>query len=169
MIALISSILGILSAIVPSLIRLFEKRMEYQYETRLFELKLEAAVKGLEFTQTMEDIRSVVAEGDSLRQHDLLLGGDSWMDILRVSIRPVITYLLFGLFFFSKLIVLFVMLSAGTNIPDVMKTIFDDHTIALLSSIMGFWFGSRSITKMEELYSNMNTSKATSGTFKVKK
>jgi len=169
MIALLSSIFGIVSGLLPSLISLLQKRMEYQDELKLIELKIEAATKNLELQTVVTDMSTLVEEGKDLRLADSLIDGGQFINTLRASIRPVITYVFFGLFIITKLAAAFVMLAQGINIPDMLNAIWDTHTVALFGAIMGFWFGSRAVTKMEEMRQQRNDARSNSTNVSIRK
>lgn len=154
MITIISTIFGVLASIIPNIVRLLEKRMEYKYEIRLLELKIEAATKGLEMAVQVEDIKSLVQEGESLREHDIYLDGGQYINALRASVRPVITYTFFIFFIGIKLLAFMVMINQGINSKEALITILDVHTISIFSTVFGFWFGARAMTKFEEMYRN---------------
>lgn len=144
--------------------------MEYQYELRLMELKIEAATKNLELTALVTDMSTLVEEGKDIRYHDSVIDGGEFINTLRASIRPVITYVFFIVFVVTKLAAMFVMVAQGINIPDMLNAIWDTHTVALFSAIMGFWFGSRAVTKMEDIYQQRNSTRSNSITgFTTKK
>ena len=66
---------------------------------------------------------------------------------LSASVRPVITYLFFGLFLAVKAVILLKALEAGSDWKDAVPLMFDTETQALFSAIIAFWFGQRSVSK----------------------
>lgn len=150
----LATILGALTTILPALLRLFEMKSEYAHKERLLELQMEAASRGLEFKMDIEDIRADVREGESLRAHDLALDGGKFLNTLRASVRPVVTYVMFIMFVVVKMAAAYVMIQSGVNIPTMLIAIWDGETMAIFGSIVGFWFGSRSIEKWMRYQSN---------------
>jgi hypothetical protein len=169
---IISSLLGILSSTIPSVIKYLERKQEISYELAITNLKIEATIRGVELEQELQKIKTIqgesedlVEEGSSLRQHDLGLTGGSFIGDLRASVRPVITYAFFGLFLGVKVLVAIVIVSqAGLNI-NTMQTfsasILDESTIAIFGTILGFWFGSRSLAKNETIIHDKVSTTAT--------
>lgn len=150
---IISTLLGILSSSVPSLLRIWEKRIEEHYNLELEKLKYDAAKQGVEINKEIEDFKTLVQEGQNLREHDLSLNGSGDFDKLRASVRPIITFGFFFLFFFVKITAFAMIISQGitlNNLQTAITMIFDDNTIAIFSAVMGFWFGARTMEKFNE-------------------
>lgn len=163
MIAIISSILGLLSGFLPVLIKLLEKRMDYKYELEITKMRIEAAYRGYELSVLSESIKADVEEGKSLRDHDSSLTGNEFLENLRASIRPVLTYAFFFLFLFVKVIAIFLMINTGASVVEMLNTVWDVYTISIFGSIIGFWFGNRSMLAMSNMYTK------NPGMFKVTK
>lgn len=151
MLTLLSSIFGIVSGLLPGLLRMWERRYEQKHELDMLRTRLEGMARGVEIVANVEDGRTMVLEGQSLRDHDLALTGDSPIETLRASVRPVITYSFFGLFVFIKLAALIYMLMANVPTGEILKTIWGQEETVLLAAVLSFWFGSRITTKLEEL------------------
>jgi len=143
MFTVIATILGALTSILPQLIDLFDRKNRLQHERDLLQLRMDAAAQGIELQITLENARADIREGDSLREHDMALRGNSFIETLRASVRPVLTYLFFGVFVIVKLSALVIMIKDGLDITTALIVIWDQETSAIFGAIMGFWFGSR--------------------------
>jgi hypothetical protein len=150
MLSLLSPLLGIVGSLLPSVVRIFERKQELKHEIQLTQIKLDASLEAAKANITLEAIKADVAEGESLRDHDKSIDGGKYIDALRASIRPVITYLFFFLFVAVKVSAAYVMLASGQSVPEMLKAVWDTETMALFSTIMAFWFGSRIVEKMEQ-------------------
>jgi hypothetical protein len=135
--------------VIPSVVRIFERKQELKHEIELSKIKLDASIRAAESNLKLEEIKADVAEGQSIRDHDKSLDGGKFINALRASIRPVVTYLFFFLFVAVKVSAAYVMLSNGQSVPEMLKAVWDQETMALFSTIMAFWFGSRFLEKME--------------------
>lgn len=149
LLSLFSPFLGILGSLLPSIVRLFEKKQEMKYEIELTKLKMDAAVATADAQFDVEAIKGLVQQGQSLRDHDKSIDGGSFLNALRASIRPVITYLFFGLFVIVKISAAVVMLAAGNDVPAMLTAVWDTETMGLFGTILAFWFGSRVFEKLE--------------------
>ena len=148
MLTLLTPFLGILGSLLPSVIRIFERKQEMKYELELNKVKLEAAVQNAQIQIAIEDAKADVADAQSVRSFDSNVDGGRFINALRSSIRPVITYVFFALFIAVKIAAAYVMISTGQSIPEMMKAIWDADTAALFGTIIAFWFGSRVMEKM---------------------
>ena len=91
MLALLSPLFGIMGSLLPSIVRIFERRQELKHEIELTRIKIEAAEKNAKIELEATAIKADVDEGESVRRHDRSLRGGQFIDTLRASIRPVIT------------------------------------------------------------------------------
>jgi hypothetical protein len=68
------------------------------------------------------------------------------LDVLRSSVRPVITYVFFGAFIGLKLTAMhYAVWYDHTKVVDILPIIWDEGTEALFALVLAFWFGSRAI------------------------
>jgi hypothetical protein len=147
MITLISTIFGVLSSLLPNVIKIFEKKQDYAHEIALTKLKMDAAKEGLLFQLQMEEVKADVAEGESVRKHDSDIEYSGFWAALRASIRPIITYAFFALFVGIKIAAFVVLVQKDATPSELLSLVWDSETMAIFSAIIGFWFGSRAIEK----------------------
>lgn len=148
MLALLSPLIGIIGSLLPSVVRIFERKQELKHEIELTRIKLDASLKAAEANIKLEEIKADVTEGQSIRDHDESIDGGKFINALRASIRPIITYVFFALFVTVKAAAAYVMINNGLSVPEMLRAVWDSETMALFSTIMAFWFGSRIIEKM---------------------
>lgn len=146
--ALLSPLLGAAVNLLPSVLGYFERAQANKHEIEVTKLKLDVAIQTAQLGIDLEEAKADAQEGQSLRTHDSALDGGRFINALRASIRPVITYVFFALFVGIKVSAAYVMLTSGVDIPTTLQAIWDQETIALFGAIMGFWFGSRTIERM---------------------
>lgn len=155
MLALLSPLFGIMGSLLPSIVRIFERRQELKHEIELTRIKIEAAEKNAKIELEATAIKADVDEGESVRRHDRSLRGNQFIDTLRASIRPVITYVFFFFFIAVKTAAAYVMLSNGQSVPEMLKAVWDVETMSLFATIIAFWFGARTLEKMETRFQNL--------------
>jgi len=143
MIGIVSAVVGLLTSAIPSLVKILEKMQESSHEIKLMEMRIEAASKGIDLQRYIEDSKADIEEGKSVRQHDALVAGDGWILTLRTAVRPVLTFLFFFLFLIIKLVAVFAMLQQGAPVVEILNAVWDEYTVAIFGSIIGFWFGHR--------------------------
>ena len=146
---LLSPLIGIFGSLLPSILRLFERKQEFKHEIDLLDARTKAALQQAQIQVDIENIKADSIEGQSIRDHDKSLDGGVFINTLRASIRPVITYLFFFMFVAVKASAAYVMIHAGSSVPDMLKAVWDVETMSLFATILAFWFGSRALEKMD--------------------
>jgi hypothetical protein len=151
MLALLSPFFGIIGSLLPSIVRIFERKQEIKYEIELTKIKLDAAERQADLSYNIEMVKSDSELRKSALDHDKSIDGGKYINALRASIRPVITYTFFFLFVAVKVAAAYVMLSTGQSVPEMLKAVWDVETMSLFSTIIAFWFGSRVMEKQERI------------------
>ena len=150
MITLISTIVGLISGFIPSIVNIFAKRQEYNYQLELTKLQLNASEKDLEIQKQIQVLQSDTQNQQSVHSNDSSLGADtSWVGQFKNSVRPVITYVFFFFFIGVKSISGWLLLSAGVPPMTVLNSIWDQNTQIMFGVIISFWFGSKTIENMD--------------------
>lgn len=161
MITLISTIFGVLSGLLPNIIKIFEKKLDYKHEIELTKIKMDAAREGLVLQLQVEGLKTDLAEGESLRKHDSDIEYTGFWAALRASIRPTITYAFFIVFVGIKVAAFVVLVQRNATPTELLTLVWDNETMAIFSAIIGFWFGSRSIEKFSNFYTGTTFSLST--------
>jgi hypothetical protein len=155
MLAILSPFLGIFGSLLPRLVAFLEKRQELKHEIELITLRMEMATRDAENQLVIKNIEADIAESKSVRSFDSDVDGGKFINALRASVRPVITYMFFLLFVSVKVAAAYTMIQNGDSIPVMLDAVWDDESMALFATIMAFWFGSRVLEKMG--YGGMNS------------
>lgn len=80
--------------------------------------------------------------------HDHSLDSGGFVNVLRGSVLPVITYLFFLLFAANKGSIVYAMIAhQNIDLSTVLMNAWDNETAAIFSAIMAFWFGNRAMSK----------------------
>lgn len=149
MLAILSPFLGIIGSLLPSIVRIFERKVELKHEIELTKIKLDAAERQADLTYNIEMVKNDAVSRQSALDHDKSLDGGVFINALRASVRPVVTYTFFFTFLAVKISAAYVMLSTGQSVPEMLRAVWDVETMALFSTIIAFWFGSRVIEKQD--------------------
>lgn len=147
MLTILGSLIGFLSSSLPDFLNIFRERQDRKHELTILKMQMEQQRLG--HTQRLEEIE---VEADSkeriaLLQHDSQPSGVGWVDGLRASVRPIITYGFFLLFVYVKTQSLSVLLNNGLPFDVAVIRLWDGETQALFAAIISYWFGSRSLSK----------------------
>ena len=146
MLSLLGSLLGFGTSFLPKVMDYFQDRSDKAHELQVMEVQIrqqkELASQKLEMVNVEADIREVEALQKSMHPP-----GVAWVDGLRGSVRPVITYAFFGLFVFVEVSAYLSLTAAGVSGLDAVNAVWDEDTKALFAAVIAFWFGGRAISR----------------------
>lgn len=151
MLTLLGSLLGFITSAFPQLLGLIRDWQDRKHELAILDRQME--MQKLGHTQRLEEIAVAadIAESQALYQHDAQPSNVKWVDGLRSSVRPMITYAFFLLFAAVKGSGLYLLIAVeGLVLAEALPRIWDDETAALFAAVVSFWFGARSLAKARE-------------------
>ena len=148
MISLLGTLLGFGTSIVPEVIGYFKQSQANKQELAMLEAKAKYAQQLSELKLKELDAEAEIQETKSLYEHDRSIDAGGFVNALRGSVRPVLTYLFFIAFASVKGVLVYAMIS-NQNIDWVtaVQLAWDDETQAIFSAIIAFWFGNRAMSK----------------------
>ena len=124
----------------------FQDKQDKKHELAIMEVQIrqqkELATQKLEMVNVEADIREIEAIQKSVQNT-----GFRWIDGLRGSVRPVITYAFFGLFMFVEVSAYLALTASGISALNAVQLVWDDQTQALFAAVISFWFGGRAINR----------------------
>ena len=147
--ALFGAILGFLAALAPEVIQMLKDRFSHQRGLEAKQQELDAAAQGYEYTiqNQNDEMAQQAAQIDALQkqlQDQDDIKNHPHMELLRSSVRPLVTYGFFGLFAVIKLVTLHHALQCATcDVTQVLTAVWDEDSEALFAAVITFWFGSR--------------------------
>ena len=146
MLSLFGSLLGFGTSLLPKVMDYFQDRSDKKHELAVMEVQIrqqkELASQKLEMVNVEADIREVEALQKSMQPT-----GVKWVDGLRGSVRPVITYAFFLLFVFVEVSAYLSLTAQGVSGLDAVDAVWDEDTKALFAAVIAFWFGGRAINR----------------------
>ena len=147
MITLLGSLLGFGTSFLPEVLNYFKRGQEQKHELQRIKMEIELMAKRSEFKIQELDKEAEIKEAEGLYKHDSVDAG-GFINALRGSVRPIITYAFFGLFVAIKVTALISLMSLPEmQLNMALSMIWDDQTAGLFSAIMAFWFGNRAVSK----------------------
>lgn len=148
MISLLGTLLGFGTSIVPEILGYFKQSQANKQELAMLEAKAKYAQQLSELKLKELDAQAEIQETKSLYEHDRSIDAGGFVNALRGSVRPVLTYAFFTLFATIKGVTLYTMVTTeGMDLSAGMLAIWDDETQAIFSAIIAFWFGNRAMGK----------------------
>lgn len=149
MLTLLSSLLGFGTSFIPKLLDFMQDKSDKAQELKIMALQIEREEKMLAVKAEMMDAANETQRDLALLEHDAQTAknASTWVHNLRSSVRPIITYLFFVLFFFAEGVAAYVVLRDGGDISLVASTLWSEETSSIFAAIISFWFGSRAIKR----------------------
>ena len=148
MISLLGTLLGFGTSIVPEVLGYFKQNQANKQELLMLEAKAKYADKLSELKIQELDAQAEIEETKGLYANDSGIDAGGFVNGLRGSVRPVITYAFFILFCTIKGVTLYAMVTtSGMDLTAGMLSIWDEETQAIFSAIIAFWFGNRAMSK----------------------
>lgn len=148
----VPALIGLLTSFLPNLVKYLENGQKNNHEIALAKLRMEAARQGMDQQLLIEDVKATVKEGESLRRADSVISNNKYINNLRASVRPVITYAFFALFVTVKLSAATLLWRQGFESLDVLKVVWDPYTVSAFGAILGYYFGTRSMIYVNERF-----------------
>jgi len=146
MLSLLGSLLGFGRSFLPKVMDYFQDRTDKAHELSVMEVQIrqqkELASQKLEMVSVEADVREIEALQKSMQPT-----GVPFVDGLRGSVRPVITYAFFALFVFVEVAAYLSLTSSGISGLDAANAVWDEDTKALFAAVIAFWFGGRAINR----------------------
>ena len=150
MLTLIGSLLGFASSALPDLFGLVRDWQDHKHELAILDRQMEMQKLGHQQRLEEIEVQADIVESKALYKHDRPVGV-AWVDSLRASVRPVITYAFFLLFAAVKGSGLYVLIAVeGLVLAEALPRIWDPETQALFAAVMSFWFGQRALNKLRK-------------------
>ena len=146
MITLLGSLLGFGTSFLPEVLNFFKAGQDHKHKLESMQLEMELMTKRSELQLNIMDKQAEIKETEGLYKHDSMDAG-VFINALRGSVRPVVTYVFFSLFIAIKITAIVALMNSGNDLGRSLSLIWDDQTAGLFAAIMSFWFGGRAISK----------------------
>jgi hypothetical protein len=132
---LLGSLLGFGTSFLPKIMDYFQDKSDKKHE-------LEIMVRQAEIQLDKTAIDANIREVETIHEHDSSLDGAPWVNTLRASVRPIVTYM-----FFAEFVILTFAVWGGWITTTEYALIWSGETQALWAAIAAFWFGGRQFRK----------------------
>lgn len=148
MLSLLGSLIGFAGSALPSVLGHFQEKQKSKEKVELLKIQADMMKEKADIDLRMFNEMASDNEHARLIEHDIAMQSDTgFFAGLRKSVRPIITYLFFGLFAAVKISSLIVALESSQNFNEAILFVWDDDTQAIFAAIISFWFGSRALEK----------------------
>jgi hypothetical protein len=160
MLSILSSILGFATAGLPNILGFFQQRGDQKHEREMAQLQnaqaMAMAEKGF---IAQEKIAAIELEGtyaetyaqerEALYDHDkkLVESASPTVRNWNAMVRPVVAFIFVGELVLINFVTLFWAMYSGVDFVTASDTVFSTDEMAIVASIIGFYFGSRTWEK----------------------
>jgi hypothetical protein len=160
MLSILSSILGFATAGLPNILSFFQQKGDQKHEREMAQLQnaqaLLMAEKGF---VAQEKIAAIELEGTyaetyaqervALYDHDkkLVEGGSQTVKNWNAMVRPVVAFIFVGELVLINFVSLAWAMYSGVDFIIASQEVFSTDEMAIVASIIGFYFGSRTWEK----------------------
>lgn len=145
MITLLGSLVGFISAAFPDLLKLWRDSADRKHELTILQLQMEQQAKGHQ--QRLEEIHVEADIAESKALYKTYYSGIKWVDALNGTVRPVLAYAFFLLYFTIKCMQ-FAMVDLDSPLPWHMDMLWSVEDQAIFAGIISFYFGQRAMSKV---------------------
>ena len=156
MLSILSGLLGIFSSGLPNLLSFFQNKSDQKHEQTMAKLAMDQQIlmaeKGFQAQEKIEEIKlhqveaeTYAQERSALYDHDkkLMENASQKTVDLNARERPYVAFTFVGLLVFTDVAGLIWAIWTGVDFSIAMTEVFSDQEMAIVSSIIGFYFGSR--------------------------
>jgi hypothetical protein len=148
MISLLGTLMGFGTSIIPEILGYFKQSQANKQELAMLEAKAKYAEQISKLKVEELDAEADIAETKGIYEHDRSIQSGGFVNSLRGSVRPVITYLFFLMFAAVKGTMIYAMIvNQNIDWATAVDAAWDDETAAIFSAIIAFWFGNRAMSK----------------------
>ena len=160
MLSILSSILGFATAGLPNILGFFQQKGDQKHEREMAQLQnaqaMAMAEKGF---IAQEKIAAIELEGTyaetyaqervALYDHDkkLVEGGSQTVKNWNAMVRPVVAFIFVGELVLINFVSLAWAMYSGVDFVVASQEVFSTDEMAIVASIIGFYFGSRTWEK----------------------
>ena len=149
MISLLGSLLGFGTSFLPSILDFFKQAQAHKQKLEMMKMQSELLEKKSALRLQELDKQAEIKEVEGLYKHDASLDGGKFVNALRSSVRPVITYIFMGLFIAVEVSIIVKFMETGGDWTEAVNLLWADEVAGLWSAILAFWFGNRAISKFQ--------------------
>ena len=149
MISLLGSLLGFGTSIIPEITGIFKQKQADEQELRMLEARAKYADQMSKLKVAELDAKAEIEETKGLYEHDRSIDAGNFINALRGSVRPVVTYLFLLAYLATKGVMIYAMIAVqNLDWTVAIDMAWREETDGVIfSAIISFWFGNRAMSK----------------------
>ena len=152
---ILGSLFGGIFRLAPEILKFFDKKNERDHELKMFTLQTDLEKIRGEFRVEERYVDHSVSQLEAIKeafkeQSQTAVASYKWVAAVSALVRPMVTYILFGLYVVYKLALLYMGWDSGVAWTELALRSWTVEDFGLLNMILTFWFVGRSIEKYEK-------------------
>ena len=145
MMTLLATLVGFISSAFPDMLKLWRDAADRKHELKILEMQMAQAAQG--HANRLEEIHTQADIAESRALYRTFYSGIKWVDALNGTVRPVLAYAFFLLYFTIKCMQ-FAVVDLGNPLPWHMDMLWSVEDQAIFAGIISFYFGQRAMAKV---------------------
>jgi hypothetical protein len=146
MITLLASIAGFFSSIFPEILRIFKDKNDKKHELDILDRQMKfSKTKGAYAIQEIEIKRDILEQASIYSTYKT---GINWIDALNGTVRPVLAYSFFMLYFGIKMLQYLAIKSYQGQLYEYIQVLWSIDDQAIFAGIISFYFGQRTFNRV---------------------
>lgn len=145
MITLLAALGGFLSSLMPELLKIFLDQKDKKHELEL--MKLQKTIKTDQLQLQLDQLYYSAAAEEGRVLYQTFKSGIHWVDALNATVRPVLAYSFFCLYFLFKYFQYVIILDSHSNLVNHLDLLWNVDDQAIFAGIISFYFGQRALLR----------------------
>lgn len=147
MMTLLATLVGFISSAFPDLLKIWRDSADRKHELTILRMQMEQQAQG--HSQRLEEINAQADISETRALYRTYSTGIRWVDALNGTVRPVLAYTFFLLYFVIKCMQ-FAVVDLSDPLPWHMATLWSVEDQAIFAGIISFYFGQRAMSKVRQ-------------------
>ena len=152
---LFGALLGGVFRLAPEVLKFFDKNNDRNHEFKMFTLQSDLEkTRGqyrMEERYVDHSVEQLKAIQEAFKEQSATATASyAWVAALSALVRPVVTYVLFGLYVSLKVTTMMYAIKTGAPWLEVIKANWTSDDLAMLNLILTFWFVGRAIERYQK-------------------
>lgn len=149
---LLGSLFGGLFRLAPEILKFWDRKDDRKHELDMFRLQTDLEKTRGQIKMEEKYVDYGIAQTEAIAAAFKQQGEDArnsyrWVAALSALVRPVVTYVLFGMYVVFKFILIAYAINNGVSWIDVARNHWTVEDFAMLNMILTFWFLGRTLEK----------------------
>jgi hypothetical protein len=149
---ILGSVFGGLFRLAPEVLKFWDRKDDRKHELAMYGLQIDLEKTKGQVKIEEKYIDYGIAQTQAIQsafegQAKEAAASYRWVAALSALVRPMITYILFGIYVAFKITIIVHAVNSGANWIDIARNHWTADDFAMLNMILTFWFLGRSIEK----------------------